>query len=211
VTRVPVAGGAPVADGPDWLARAARDPDVVAEAARALVRLVAAQRVATAEPLPDPDPARALATRVGYGSGPQVAEGEWEDALELAPGAGPRGRRRAPAGTDRLAGLLSGRDVALACEELTLRARADLDHDRPREAALQLEAALRAALAELAGWREQGDLEQRLAELAGYAPPVAAAAAAAREGRLDPAGVETVGAALARLEAALRARAVYGG
>ena len=35
------------------------------------------------------------------------------------------------------------------------------------------------------------------------------AVAAAREGRLDPAGVETVGAALARLEAALRARAHY--
>jgi hypothetical protein len=38
---------------------------------------------------------------------------------------------------------------------------------------------------------------------------VAAAASAAREGRLDPAGVETVTAALARLEAALRARALH--
>src|SRR5262249_11099898 len=106
--------------------------------------------------------------------------------------------------------LLSGRDAPLACEELALRARSDLDHDRPREAALQLEAALTAALAELAGWREQGDLDRRLTELHGYAEPVAAAAAAARRGRLGRAGVETVTAALARLEAALRARTVYG-
>ncbi len=182
-----------------------------AEAEAALVRRVAAQRVATATPLPDPDPAHALVVRIGYGTGEQVAEGAWEDAVELPREDARRSRRRAPAGTERLTALLSGRDAALACEELALRARADLDHDRPREAALQLEAALSAALAELAGWRERGDLDRRLAELSGYAAPVAAAAAAAREGRLDPAGVETVSAALARLEAALRARTVYGG
>jgi hypothetical protein len=210
VTRVTVARPAPLSDGAAWLATAARDPAVRAEAEAALVRLVAAQRVATATPLPDPDPAQALVARVGYGSGEQVAEGAWEAAVELPREAERRGRRRADAGTERLAALLSGRDAALACEELALRARADLDHDRPREAALQLEGALHAALAELAGWRDRGDLARRLAELAGYAEPVAAAAAAAREGRLDPPGVETVSAALARLEAALRARTVYG-
>jgi hypothetical protein len=124
---------------------------------------------------------------------------------------GARRRRASPPEGERLSALLAGRDAPLACEELALRARADLDHDRPREAALQLEASLRAALAELSGWREQGDMARRLDELHGYAEPVAAAAAAAREGRLDAAGVETVSAGLARLEAALRARALHAG
>ncbi len=212
VTRVTVVDARPVSDGAAWLARAAGDPAVVADAAEALVRLVAAHRVASAVPLPDPDPSRALATRVGYGTGAQAADGEWESAREIPPLAVRAARRRtAPPESERLSALLAGRDAPLACEELTLRARADLDHHRPREAALQLEASLAAALAELSGWREQGDMARRLDELAGYVEPVAAAAAAAREGRLEPAGVETVGVALARLEAALRARAVHSG
>jgi hypothetical protein len=212
VTRVTVVDARPVSDGAAWLARAAGDPAVVADAAEALVRLVAAHRVASAVPLPDPDPSRALATRVGYGTGAQAADGEWESARETPPLAVRGARRRtAPPESERLSALLAGRDAPLACEELTLRARTDLDHQRPREAALQLEASLAAALAELSGWRDQGDMARRLDELAGYVEPVAAAAAAAREGRLDPVGVETVVAALARLEAALRARAVHAG
>ena len=58
---------------------------------------------------------------------------------------------------ERVAALLSGRDAALACEELALRARGDLDHGRPREAALQLAIAVDAALAELEVWRGPGD------------------------------------------------------
>jgi hypothetical protein len=213
VTRVTVVDAKPLRDGPAWLGGAARDPHLAEEAAAALVRLVAAHRIAAGVPMPDPDPARALATRVGYGTGAQAAEGEWESALEIPPVTirGARRRRASPPEGERLSALLAGRDAPLACEELALRARADLDHDRPREAALQLEASLRAALAELSGWREQGDMARRLDELHGYAEPVAAAAAAAREGRLDPAGVETVSAGLARLEAALRARALHAG
>ena len=60
---------------------------------------------------------------------------------------------------------MSGRDAILACEELTLRARGDLRQKRDREAALQLEAALSAAIAELAGWVTHGDLAARLEEL----------------------------------------------
>jgi hypothetical protein len=209
VTRVTVVGASPLSDGDTWLAEAAGDPNVVAEAAGALARLVAAHRLAAAESLADPDLDRALAARIGYGTGAQVADGNWDSALDLPPAVRPRGRRAASPHSDRLAALLSGRDAPLACEELTLRARADLDHDRPREAALQLEAALAAAIAELTGWTEQGDIAARLDELRGYAPAVRASAAAAREGRLDAAGVETVSAALARLEAALRARTFH--
>lgn len=186
-------------DAPDWLQRA--------EAT--LARFLSAHRVAAADPSA-PDPGRALVVRVGTGTGDQVAEGAWTDIRTLPPVEPPRARRRSrhrPA--ERLAALLSARDVALACEELTLRARADLDCGRHPEAALQLEAALGAALAELAGWVELGDVGARLEELRHFAEPVAAAAAAAREGRLQAGDVEVVTAALSRLEAALRARALY--
>jgi hypothetical protein len=104
---------------------------------------------------------------------------------------------------ERVAALLGGRDAPLACEELVLRARGDLLHGRPREAALQLGVALDAALAELAAWREVGDLGARLDELAGLREAVARMSRAALEGPVDPSELE---APLGRLEAALRAR-----
>ena len=71
--------------------------------------------------------------RLGLGEGEQVADGRWARAVELPPPAAPpRGRRRRACGPqERLAALLGGRDAALACEELTLRARADLDRRPP--------------------------------------------------------------------------------
>jgi hypothetical protein len=174
-------------------------------------RFLAAHRVAAGDPFaPDADPSRALEIRMGWGTGEQLAEGEWSEVRSIEVPAAPALRRRAKhRPTDRLAAVLSGRDAVLACEELTLRARADLDRGRDREAALQLEAALNAALAELAGWVTAGDLPQRLDELASYSASVTEAASAARAGTLEPVHVEAVSAALARLEAALRARAIY--
>jgi hypothetical protein len=204
VTRVTVIDATPLEDVDVWLRDARLEP-----AAEALGRLVALHRIAAADPgLPDVDPGRALVTRVGYGPGEAVAEGEWEAARELPPDEPRRLFRRGPdlCGHERLAALLSARDAALACEELALRARADLDHGRDREAAIQLDAALVTALAELQGWRGTAGVPRRLAELEGYREGVAEAALAAREGRLEAAHVETVSAALARLEAALRAR-----
>ena len=206
VTRVTVVHGDPLSDPGGWLGAGDQHTE---EALDVLRRLVAAHRVSAADPfLADPDVARALVARVGYGSGEQVADGDWAAARDVPP---PRGGRRDLRGQERLAALLAGRDATLACEELALRARADVVAGRAREAALQLEAALVAALAELEGWRDQRDLAARLAELADLREPVAAAAAAARAGTLDPSQAEAVAAALARLEAALRARAVAAG
>lgn len=193
-------------------AETSADPDAEAWQRRAeatLVQFLTAHRVAAADPTA-PDPGRAMVVRAGTGSGEQVAAGEWSEVRELAapePPKQPKRSQHRPA--ERLAALMSARDAVLACEELTLRARGDLDCGRHRQAALELEGALLAALAELAGWRETGDVGARVDELAGYAEPVAAAALAAREGRLEPTDVETVTAALSRLEAALRARAIY--
>lgn len=206
VTRATVIEAAPLADPEAWLADAG---DVAEEALGVLNRAVAGHRLAAADPwLPDADPARALVCRVGYGSGEQVADGDWEAARELPPPRSRASRSVLLAPQERLAALLGGRDAALACEELVLRARGDLDHDRPREAALQASIALEAALAELAAWRDAGDMAARLDELAGHRERVATAAGAAARGALEPDAIAAVGAAVERLEAALRARLV---
>jgi len=193
-----------------WLAGALEDDATLTDALGVLSRAVAARRVAAADPwLADPDPERALATRIGFGTGEAVADGEWHAAQEIDQGRGRR-RRRALDPEERVAALLSGRDAALACEELTLRARADFDRDRGREAALQLDTALRVARAELEGWREHRDMPDRLAELERLSAPVAAAAASALRGGLAQDESAAVAEALVRLEAALRARSAAG-
>jgi hypothetical protein len=195
------------ADAQRWLERAAAGGPEVAAALAVLVAAVAAHRVAARDPaLADPDPRRALAARVGYGTGDAVAAGRWETARDLHSGRR-EGGEVDPAAQERLSALLAGRDAVLACEELVLRARGDAAHGRPREAALQLEAALATALAELAAWRGVAGMPARLEGLQGDRAAVAAAAEAARQGRLDGAHGTAVDAALRRLEAALAARA----
>jgi hypothetical protein len=201
------------ADGVDqeaaeaWLEGAADSEEIVAEALAVLTQAVHAHRIASADPYARAlSPQSALVVRVGYGSGDQVADGHWEAARDLPPPRTGGRATRALAPHERLAALLAGRDVALACEELTLRARLDVDEGREREAALQLRAALEAALAELASWSDVGGIAGRLDELRGLAPGVEAAARAALEGGLQAEDAERVRTALERLEAALRAR-----
>jgi hypothetical protein len=204
-TRVTVIDAAPLGDldsADAWLARAVDDASASADALAVANAAVAAHRLAAGDPwLPDAALSRALVWRVGYGTGEQVADGEWESARDLPL---PRSKRSMLSPEERVAAVLSGREVALACEELALRARGDLEHGRTREAALQLSVALDAALAELEVWR--GTLAPRLDELATHREPVQRAAAAALQGGLEPETVAAVEAALGRLEAALRAR-----
>ena len=146
--------------------------------------------------------------RVGYGAGEQVAYGRWSAARELPPIRVPRRRRSAGLQPqERMAALLGAHTQALACEELTLRARQDLDAGQLREAALQLRAALEAALVELPADRDaSADMPMRVSELRERAPTVATLADAALTGPLPGGAAETLGATLQRLEAALRAR-----
>jgi hypothetical protein len=193
-----------------WLA----DPwQPVPEELAVLNRVIAQYRVAAADPsVREVRVEQALVVRVGYGSGEQVAEGQWTAAVE--PGErkteAVRGRAGALRPQERLAALLGGRDAALACEELTLRARADLDAGREREAALQLRVALEAAIAELAAWRDQGDMALRISELRDYRGAVGDAANAALQGGLDEPTIDAVYDALDRVESALRARTAAG-
>ncbi len=188
-----------------WLARDAAE--AVDDALDVLNRALHARRIAAADPYAGEIARRhALVTRVGYGTGEEVADGRWTEARELPAAPSGVAREAALRPQERFAALLAARDAALACELLALRARADLDHGRPREAALQLEAALAAAASELESWRELAGMPERLEELRALAPDVAATGTAARAGGLDDEACATVARALGRLEAALRAR-----
>jgi hypothetical protein len=192
-----------------WLAHVDAEAEVAAAVA-VLNGTLHLHRTATADPFArEVAREQALVARVGLGAGEQVAEGRWARALDVPT---PRPARRSAAlrPDERLAALLSGRDAALACEELTLRARGDVAAGRHREAALQLDIALAAALRELAPWAPRSDLRARLDELRDLRPGVEAAAAAALEGGLDDEATATVAHALRRLEAALRARSAVG-
>lgn len=199
---------AAAADAGVWLT-AAGEIELAAALAQ-LNRALHAFRIATTDP--DMHPAardRALVARLGYGGGEEVADGLWTDARELPIPSPPRRRRvTALAPQARLAALLSARRTTLVCEELALRARHDLDHGRPREAALGLMVALDAAVAELAADPLAAELGDRIAELRTHRDPIAAAAQTALTAPLGDAQLNAVADALGRLEAALRARAV---
>jgi hypothetical protein len=204
VTAATVIWADPLADAEGWVRSA---EEHVAAALAVLNRALHARRIAAADPYGSEVALHhALVTRVGYGTGEQVADGRWSAAQELPPERAKLARESALRPQERFAALLSGRDAALACELLALRARLDLEQGRDREAALQLDAALGAAVAELEGWRELDGMPARLEELGSLRADVAAAAAAARAGALDEAGRGAVERALSRLEAALRAR-----
>jgi hypothetical protein len=214
VTRATLVGAVPIG-GDDvaaaWLAGA----DLAAEVRTAvdvLNRVLHAERIVRADPFVREVAAeQALAIRVGVGRGEEVAHGLWTDARSLPPIAAARPRRaNALRPQERFAALLAGRDVALAAEELTLRARLDLDRDRTREAALQLRVALEAALAELQAWAHHPDLAERLDELRAERAAVGAAANRALQGGLDIEQIEDVARVLGRLEAALAARVAGG-
>jgi murein DD-endopeptidase MepM/ murein hydrolase activator NlpD len=208
VTRATVIATDPITDdgAHRWLEEAVKERDkTVGDALALLNRAIHGHRLAAADPyVGEVSEAMAMATRIGYGSGEQVADGDWEEARELPPPELKRSMLLTP--QQRLAALLAGRDVALACEDLALRARLDLDQGRGREAALQLSLAMDAAFAELEGWRASEAVATRLDKLHEHREPVVSAAAAALQGGLQPEQTEAVEAALQRLEAALRAR-----
>jgi hypothetical protein len=135
-----------------WLERVRADREAVAsEVAAALALIngaVHAHRTATLDPhLPDVGVERALAARIGFGDGDALAEGRFQRAIEV-----PTTERLRRADTlrpqERIAAVFAGRETVPACELLVLRARADLDAGRTREATLQLGVALEALLAE---------------------------------------------------------------
>jgi glucose/arabinose dehydrogenase len=181
-----------------WLSSLRRDDTALAaeldSGLRVVNRALAAQRAAAADPYAgDVSADRALVARLGYGSGDAVAEGRFVEAVELPARLARRPRRSMEARDERFAALVGGREERLVGEELVLRARADLNAGRQREAALEARIALEALSVELG---ERAPLDQ--------AEPVREAAGAALEGRAPGAVEEAVRA----MEAALRRRRI---
>jgi hypothetical protein len=198
-----------------WLADLRDDADAtttaVDDAVRTLNGMLRAHRAAALDPYTrEVHAAGALVVRVGYGSGDQVADGHFASAFELPRAAagqirGRAARRREMLGPqERLAAMLSGREAPLAGEELMLRARADLDAECPREAALQSRVALEALIAELG--REGRDV----GALRDHRKAIGEAANAALDGELSEEQTAGVEAAVDAMDRALRHRAAGG-
>lgn len=184
-----------------WLADLDAERETRAAVA-VLNRVLFAHRIASADPhVHEISPAQALVIRAGWGEGEQVADGHWLHALELPWRPSSLARRRVAAlrPQERLAELLGARGEELLCEELALRARLDLDAERLPHAAIELDGALAAALAELGG-EQRPDLAPRIAELEALRPGVTT----------EEPDEAVVRYALERLEAALRARTAVG-
>jgi hypothetical protein len=161
-------------DAERWLEEAVASEDSVdallADGIGLLNRALHAQAAASADPrIGTLSAERAVTVRIGYGSGEEVAAGRFTLAHEIdaRSGGGSRRRRREEElrPQERLAAVLGGRERINACETLLLRARADLDAGRHREAALQLRVALEAMLVELDGALADPGHEEDMAEL----------------------------------------------
>jgi hypothetical protein len=116
VTRVTVAESEPFADRKQaerWLRETGDDPERRVAAAKGAVELInralAALREATQDPLVhDVGASQALAIRLGWGSGEQLADGAWSEARELPPPPTPRRASLDP--QEQVARALSRRD-----------------------------------------------------------------------------------------------------
>jgi hypothetical protein len=169
LTRLMVTGTEELADterASAWLESVAGDASRRAAEVRSATLLINralhALRAGAADPLvADVAATRALAIRIGYGSGEELAEGRWTAARELAP-AKP-GRHEGVDPQSRVAAVLGGRDRVHPAETMLLRARLDAEQGREDEARLGL-AAAEAALAEDPGTREE-QLRKGLAAL----------------------------------------------
>lgn len=198
-----------------WLSELDGEHEIEAAVA-VLNRVLYFHRIAAADAyLHEVSADQALVIRAGWGEGEQVADGLWSHARELQ-WRGPAGVRRKRIGDraaalrpqERMAELLGGRGSTLLCEDLVLRARLDLDQGRLAHAAIELQAAYAAALAQLPGENRE-DLAIRIAELQKLQAGVDEQGKIARSAAGEPDG-EVVRHGLTRVEAALRARTAAG-
>jgi hypothetical protein len=203
-----------------WLEEAGGSEEVVdaeVDAGAALLnRALHAQAVASADPLgAELSAERATAVRIGHGSGKEVAAGRFATAKDIdarsASGSKRRQRDEELRPQERLAAVLGGRENLDACETLILRARADLDAGRHREAALQLRVALEAMLVELDNALADPDHETDMGKLRERKNEAGAAANAALRGNLPVDEERHVTELLEICERVLRRRRVLRG
>jgi hypothetical protein len=203
----------------EWLEEAAGSEDsidaVVGEGLDLLNRALHAQAVASADPLgTELRASAAVSIRVGHGSGKEVAAGRFAAAREVDVRAGSSPRRRRDEELrpqERIAAILGARERIDACETLILRARADLDAGRYREAALQLRVALEALLIELDGALAEPGHDEDMGELGTRRKEAGEAANAALRGELDVEQEHQVTELVELCERVLRRRRVLRG
>jgi hypothetical protein len=207
-------------DAGEWLAQTLADDDATdaatADAVALLNRALHAHAVAAADPHgAELGGERAVAIRIGHGSGTEVAAGRFTEASEVAAQRSARSRRRRREEDlrpqERVAAVLGGREQLDACETLVLRARADLDAGRRREAALQLRVALEALLVELESALADPDHADDMAELEARRHEAGEAANAALRGDLPVDDERNVAELTALCERVLRRRRVLRG
>jgi hypothetical protein len=205
----------------EWLRSAVASDEALdataSEGIAVLNRALFANAVSAADPgaVRELVPADAEVVRIGYGSGEEVAGGRYSEALRVDVRASGASRRRQRAERlrpqQRVAAVLGGRERIDACEPLLLRARADLDAGRPREATLQLSVALQALAVELEGAVPDPGHAEDMAVLSSRRAEVAAAADAAIRSEPGPDQVRIVRELLELAERVLRRRRVLRG
>lgn len=152
VSRVTLAKAKPFADveaARSWLAEVSASEEVskglAAETARTLNRALRAHRAAAGDPYAtDVHHGSAVAIRFGFGSGDELVEGRWSEAVEM-PESGRRAllaASRADVGPqERVAAVLGAREDVAPFEELLAGAHRAINEQRPAEAAVMVEAA----------------------------------------------------------------------
>jgi hypothetical protein len=158
--------------------------------------------------LPDVSAERALAIRIGFGDGDELADGRYSAAIELPPSARRR-RGEVMRPQERLAAVLAGRERVAAFELPLLRAAADWAAGRTREAALELGVALEALLADPDAVRAPGQ-DDDLAALQERRERTAASAAEALEGELTTERISELAETLRIAERVQRRRRALG-
>ena len=202
-SRATVVSAAPLSSPAAWLADVDADAEVDSAVA-VLNRALRAHRAAAADPyVAEVSAERALVVRIGYGSGEEVADGRFGEAVELPRLAGRRVKRSMEAPEERFAALLGGREQVHPAEELVLRARADLNAGRPAEAALQCRVAIEALLELLGDPADTARIEP-------HREAVAAAANEAVRGAIAARSAAALEDAVAAMERALKRRRLGG-
>jgi hypothetical protein len=203
-----------------WLDEACEAEDtvdvLVAEGLALLNRALHAQSVASANPYSQAELEAESMERVliGFGSGEEVADSRFTEAREIDTRPRDSRRRRREEELqpqERVGAVLRGREQFDVCETLLLRARADLDAGRTREAALQLRVGLEALLVELKDALNDPDHEQDMATLSTRKSEAGTAANTALQTDLSPEQLTQVEDLLRISERVLRRRRILRG
>ncbi|MGN6215610.1 MAG: hypothetical protein ACTHN7_01435, partial [Solirubrobacterales bacterium] len=182
-----------------------------------LNRALHAQAVSAADPRArmELSPAGAERVLIGYGSGEETADGRFREARRVDVGPRPGSRRRQREEElrpqERVSAVLRGRERLDACETLLLRARADLEAGRHREAALQLRVGLDALRVELKGALADPGHEEDMGALEARKDEAYAISKASLEGEVSPQQTQQIEELLQICERVLRRRRVLRG